>query len=232
MPRINRPIESIERLEPWQKISLFNLHIKSIYQKLRSEFGKVVTPLHFTKDYELCIAVILSAQCTDERVNQISPALFSAFPSLNSFVTATPQEIEPYIFSTGFYHNKAKSISGFAKMLSSKYGGILPQTLDEMIQLPGFGRKTANVVLSELYGIVEGIVVDTHVKRISYLLGLTKYKDPIRIEKELMEKIPHKYWKALPLYFVFHGRKTCIARKPKCLQCQLSKLCPSSSEKN
>ncbi len=232
MPRIKKPIESIERLEPWQKIFQYNLHIKTIYHKLKLEFGKVETPLHFNKEYELCIAVILSAQCTDERVNQISPALFSAFPSLESFVSANPKEIEPYIFSTGFYHNKAKSISGFARMLYLKFGGILPRTLEEMTQLPGFGRKTANVVLSEVYGIVEGIVVDTHVKRISYLLGLTKYKDPIRIEKDLMEKIPQKYWKALPLYFVFHGRKTCIARKPKCYQCKLSELCPSRLEKN
>lgn len=213
--------------EPWERIKDYKSHTQSIYKILTKEFGKVETPLTYNNDYELCIAVILSAQCTDERVNQVTPALFSAFPSLESFANARPIDIEPYIFSTGFYHNKAKSIVGFAKMLYHEFHSILPKTLDEMTKLPGFGRKTANVVLSEVYGIVEGFVVDTHVRRITYLLGLTQFKDPIRIEKEIMEKVPKRYWDALSLYLIFHGRKTCIANRPKCDECKLSKLCPS-----
>ncbi|MCC5814820.1 MAG: endonuclease III [Leptospira sp.] len=215
--------------EPWERIQDYTSHTKKIYSKLESMFGEVETPLYYTKDYELSIAVILSAQCTDERVNQVTPALFEAFPSLESIANAPLKEIEHYIFSTGFYHNKAKSIKGFANMLLHEYKGVLPKTLDEMTKFPGFGRKTANVVLSEVYGIVEGFVVDTHVKRLTYRLGLTQYKDPIRIEKEIMEKVPKKFWNNLSLYLIFHGRQTCDSRKPNCARCELVNICPSKN---
>lgn len=231
-PKVDRSSTIYEVISnPWELVKDYQSHTKSIYKILTKEFGKVETPLTYTKDYELCIAVILSAQCTDERVNQVTPALFEAFTSLDSFANAEPKDIEPFIFSTGFYHNKAKSIVGFAKMLYGEFQSKLPKTLEEMTKLPGFGRKTANVVLSEVHGIVEGFVVDTHVRRITYLLGLTKFKDPIRIEKEIMQKVPKKYWDALSLYLIFHGRKTCIANRPKCTECKLSKLCPSSLTK-
>lgn len=214
-------------MSPWKQISDYPNHIQKIYKILEEEFGSVETPLHYKKDYELAIAVILSAQCTDERVNQVTPDLFRAFPSLESFAEASLSEIEKYIFSTGFYRNKAKSIHGFANMLIHEFGSQLPKTLDEMTRLPGFGRKTANVVLSEVHGIVEGFVVDTHVRRLTGRLGLTQYKDPIRIEREIMEKVPREYWNNLSLYLIFHGRKTCDSRKPRCGDCSLSHLCPS-----
>ncbi|TGK24836.1 endonuclease III [Leptospira yasudae] len=200
-----------------------------IFSLLRKEFGEVATPLHFQKDYELAIAVILSAQCTDERVNQITPALFKAFPSLESFANADLKEIETLIFSTGFYRNKAKSIQGFAKKLLNDFGGKIPKTIAELITLPGFGRKTANVVLSEVHGRVEGIVVDTHVNRISKVLGLTTKTDPVQVEKDLMALLPEKYWRDISLYLIFLGRKSCKAHRRFCEDCILKKDCPSSS---
>lgn len=195
---------------------------------MRKEFGKVETPLHYQKDYELSIAVILSAQCTDERVNQVTPGLFKSFPSLESFAEAELPEIEKLIFSTGFYHNKAKSIRGFARTLLNEFGGKLPRTIAELTQLPGFGRKTANVVLSEVHGIVEGIVVDTHVNRLSKVLGLTKSNDPVQVEKDLMNLLPKKYWRDISLYLIFLGRKCCKAHRTFCEDCVLKIECPSS----
>ncbi|TGK35189.1 endonuclease III [Leptospira gomenensis] len=199
-----------------------------IFSLLRKEFGKVETPLHYQKDYELSIAVILSAQCTDERVNQVTPGLFKSFPSLESFAEAELPEIEKLIFSTGFYHNKAKSIRGFARTLLNEFGGKLPRTIAELTQLPGFGRKTANVVLSEVHGIVEGIVVDTHVNRLSKVLGLTKSNDPVQVEKDLMNLLPKKYWRDISLYLIFLGRKCCKAHRTFCEDCVLKIECPSS----
>ncbi len=229
LPKARSRFSSQDRLQPWETIRHYSRHIQKIYKILSEEFGKVKTPLSYHKEYELGIAVILSAQCTDERVNQVTPALFQAFPTLESFAKADLKELETYIFSTGFYRNKARSIQGYAKVLLERFGGRLPKTLEELTQLPGFGRKTANVVLSAVHGIAEGFVVDTHVKRIAYRLGLTRYKDPIRIEREIMEKVPQPYWDQLSLYLIFHGRKTCYAKKPNCSECRLRTLCPSSS---
>ncbi|XMT35728.1 Endonuclease III [Leptospira interrogans] len=200
-----------------------------IFSLLRKEFGKVSTPLHFQKDYELAIAVILSAQCTDERVNQVTPALFKAFPTLESFASSDLKTIETLIFSTGFYRNKAKSIQGFAKKLLNDFDGKIPKTIPELITLPGFGRKTANVVLSEVHGLVEGIVVDTHVNRLSKVLGLTTKNDPVQVEKDLMSLLPEKYWRDISLYLIFLGRKSCKAHRRFCEDCILKKDCPSSS---
>lgn len=219
---------SAKKREPWKEIGNYSLHFQKVYSILKKKFGKVETPLLYREPYQLGIAVILSAQCTDERVNQVTPGLFQAFPRLEDFAAARPEEIEPYIFSTGFYRNKAKSIHGFASMLINEFGGSLPKTLEEMTRLPGFGRKTANVVLSEIHGIVEGFVVDTHVKRLTYRLGLTRFSDPIRIEREIIEKVPQKYWNNLSLYLIFHGRKTCMARNPNCQGCEMVSFCPSS----
>ncbi len=205
-------------------------YIRELYRLLRKEFGEVETPLHFKQPHELAIAVILSAQCTDERVNQVTPELFKTFPSLQSFADAKLQDIETKIFSTGFYRNKAKNIQGFAKLLLKDYGGVIPQTLEEAILLPGFGRKTANVVLNELYGVSDGFVVDTHVKRLTKRLGLTNQTDPVKIEKEIMETVPREYWRNLSLYLIFLGRKNCAARRTDCPSCVLAKICPSYSE--
>ncbi|TGN16775.1 endonuclease III domain-containing protein [Leptospira ilyithenensis] len=203
--------------------------IQNLYSLLSDEFGVVETPLTYSQPHELAIAVILSAQCTDARVNEVTPELFKTFTSLESFAKAELVDIEKKIFSTGFYHNKAKNIQGFARMLVSKFGGVIPRTLEEAILLPGFGRKTANVVLSELYGISEGFVVDTHVKRLTKKIGLTEASDPVKIEREMMELIPKEYWRNLSLYLIFLGRKNCQARRTECSTCCLSKICPSYS---
>lgn len=202
-----------------------------INKRLKKHFGPVQCPLHYNKDYELCIAVILSAQCTDERVNQVTPNLFKKFTTLNSFANADLKEIEELIFSTGFYKNKAKSIKGFAIKLLEDHKGKLPKTIEELIKLPGVGRKTANVILNEIHKISEGIVVDTHVKRISKLFRLTKSEDPVRIEKDLMKEVEEKYWMDFSLYLIFLGRKFCKAHKTECEGCPLNDICPSSKVK-
>lgn len=201
---------------------------KEVNKRLKKYFGPVSCPLHYTKDYELCIAVILSAQCTDERVNTVTPALFERFTSLEAFANADIPEIEKLIFSTGFYKNKAKSIQGFASLLIEKHAGKLPKTIAELIKLPGVGRKTANVILNEIHKISEGVVVDTHVKRISNVLKLTKSENPAIIEKDLMKKIERKYWMDFSLYLIFLGRKFCKAHKTECEGCPLNDICPSS----
>ncbi|TGM59390.1 endonuclease III domain-containing protein [Leptospira vanthielii] len=204
--------------------------ITEVYRLLAAEFGEVETPLHFSKPYELAIAVILSAQCTDERVNTVTPELFRSFPTLESFANAPLTSIEKKIFSTGFYKNKAKSIQGFARMVLNEYGGTIPNTMDEAIKLPGFGRKTANVVLAEIYGVVEGFVVDTHVKRLTKRLGFTQKTDPVQIEREMLKITPKEICRNLSLYLIFLGRKNCQARRTFCSTCPLSSLCPSFSE--
>lgn len=173
--------------------------------------------------------MILSAQCTDERVNEVSPHLFAAFPSLEALASAPLAKIEKIIYPTGFYRNKAKSVSGFANMLLNEYDGKLPKSIQELIKLPGIGRKTANVVLNEIHGISEGFVVDTHVKRVSKKLGLTEESDPVKVEKDLMKTVQAEYWMDLSLYFIFLGRKYCKAHRTFCETCVLNKECPSSS---
>lgn len=201
-----------------------------IFAFLKKEFGQVSTPLKYSKPYELCVAVILSAQCTDERVNAVTPELFRKFPTLESFAYANPQELEQAIYSTGFYKNKAKSIIGFCKKLLEEYKGILPKTIQELITFPGVGRKTANVILNEIYGISEGIVVDTHVSRLSRVLGLTENKNPEKIEKDLMEITPKERWRDLSNLLILHGRKICQAKKPNHQECVLFEICPSNNE--
>ncbi|MDX1958713.1 MAG: endonuclease III [Leptospiraceae bacterium] len=200
-----------------------------IYQKLKKEFGEVSCPLHYSAPHELAIAVILSAQCTDERVNLVTPKLFLEFPTLVSFAESNPKKLEELIYSTGFYRSKAEKIRGFAIMLLEEFDGVLPKTLEELTKLPGFGRKTANVILNELYGISEGIVVDTHVKRITKILGLTQNTDPEKIELDLMKVFSKKHWKDISLYLIFLGRKYCKAHARDCKNCPLRKICPGSS---
>ncbi|MCB1142173.1 MAG: endonuclease III [Leptospiraceae bacterium] len=209
------------------KISSFT---NKIYKILEAEYGKVSCPLHYKKPHELAIAVILSAQCTDERVNLTTPELFKRYPTLEDFANASPEDLEKLIFSTGFYKNKTKSILGFSKKLLNEYRGKLPESIQELIEFPGIGRKTANVLLNELYNKSEGIVVDTHVKRISKLLGLTVSQDPIQIERDLMSKFHQDQWLNISLYFIFLGRSTCSARNRQCSICILKKICPSNQE--
>ncbi len=202
-----------------------------VYSLLKKEFGDVSCPLHFTQNHELAIAVILSAQCTDERVNQVTPELFKRYPTLEAFSKADLTELETLIYSTGFYKNKAKSILGFSKQLIKNFNSELPKTIEELTTLPGIGRKTANVILNEIYKITEGIVVDTHVKRISKILTFTKETDVVKIEQDLINIFPKKYWLNISLYIIFLGRKYCKAGRPDCNNCVLQKICPGAKIK-
>jgi len=195
---------------------------------LEKEYLHSRTALAFETPLQILIATILSAQCTDERVNRLTPALFKKYPDAEAFAKADRAELEKDIRPTGFFRNKAKSIIGAAAKIVSDFGGRVPDTMAELIRLPGVARKTANIVLSSAYRKAEGIAVDVHVKRLSGRLGLSKQEDPEKIERDLMEIVPKKHWLDFNYLLVNHGRKTCPARKPKCPECKLVKLCPSA----
>ena len=182
--------------------------------------------LDFTNAYELAVATVLSAQCTDVRVNQVTPALFKKYPSPLELSQARIEDVEEIIRPTGFFHNKAKNIIGLANAVMERYGGEIPGVLEELVTLPGVGRKTANVVLGNAFG-VPGLTVDTHFKRVSKRLGLTRSDDPVQIEREMMEIVPTEEWTMFSRRIIFHGRRVCKARKPLCSQCGLKEVCPS-----
>ena len=196
--------------------------IRKILQKI---YPEAKTQLFHHNPFELLVATILSAQCTDKQVNQVTPVLFKRFKTPAEFARAPLTAIEQLIRPTGFFHNKAKNIKNCAKVLLEKHNGKMPQTLEELVKLPGVGRKTANVVLGAAFGI-PGIVVDTHVARISNRLGLTANKNPVKIERDLMDLIPRRAWNDFCLRLIFFGRSTCTARRPKCPTCPVGKLCP------
>ena len=195
---------------------------------LRQHYPRAKTSLSYRSVHQLMVATILSAQCTDERVNMVTPALFKKYRSIEAFAGADLKELAEDIFTTGFHNQKAKSIINSAKAILSQHGGKVPRTLDELVKLPGVGRKTGSVILGNAWGIAEGIVVDTHVGRISRLLGFTKEKDAVKVEKDLMKIIEHKDWIDLSHMLILHGRATCVARRPDCSNCFLIKLCPSA----
>jgi len=203
-------------------------NIKKIIQVLKKEYPDAKIALRFKNVWQLLVATILSAQCTDARVNQVTPILFKKYKSVSDFAKADIKEFEKDIHSTGFYRNKAKGIIGSAKKILSDFKGAVPGTMDELTSLPGIGRKTANVILSSGFGKVEGIVVDTHVKRLSRLLGLTVNSDPGKIEQDLMKLIPREDWDAVSHLLILHGRSVCKARRPLCGDCRINKLCPSA----
>ena len=184
--------------------------------------------LHHRNAFELLVATILSAQCTDERVNKVTPALFARFPTPADMAGADIIELEELVKSTGFYRNKAKNIQGAARRIVEAYEGEVPQTMDDLLTLPGVARKTANVVRGVCFGLADGVVVDTHVKRLSQRLGLTKQTTPEKIERDLMKLTPKNEWINLSHLLIFHGRQVCDARKPKCGACTLVELCPSA----
>jgi endonuclease-3 len=192
---------------------------------LRKIYPEVQTQLFHDNPFELLVATILSAQCTDKQVNQVTPVLFKRLKTPGDFAAASLKTIEKLIRPTGFFHNKAKNIKNCAQALLETHNSEVPQTLEELVELPGVGRKTANVVLGAAFGI-PGVVVDTHVARISNRLGLTTYQNPVKIEYDLMALIPKKAWNDFCLQLIYFGRSTCMARKPKCHQCPLEKLCP------
>jgi endonuclease-3 len=185
------------------------------------------TELNFKNPLELLIATILSAQCTDKRVNMVTPLLFKKYRSAKDYAAAPPAELEDAIKSTGFFRNKTKSIRAATSTIARKFGGKVPDSMEKLRELPGVGRKTANVVLGNAFGVNEGIVVDTHVIRLSGRLGLTKQKDPEKIEQDLMKLVPKKYWAVWSHWLIWHGRRRCYARKPDCANCEVFRLCPS-----
>jgi len=204
--------------------------IAAILQRLAEAYPNVECALHHRNAWELMVATILSAQCTDARVNMVTPGLFKKFPTPTDFAHAPLVEIEEQIRSTGFYHNKAKSLNGAARRLVSEYSGKVPQTMEELLTLPGVARKTANVVLGVAFQKAVGVVVDTHVLRLSRRLELTKATEPIQVEKDLMKIIPQDHWIAFSHEMIHHGRQVCIARKPRCIDCTLEPLCFSSDK--
>jgi len=201
-------------------------------RRMARELALIHPDAHCELDYssplQLAVATILSAQCTDVRVNLVTPVLFKAFPDPESLADADPTVVEDIIKSTGFFRNKAKSLLGMARALVERHGGRVPDTMDALVKLPGVGRKTANVVLGNAFGKNEGIVVDTHVQRISGLLKLTREKTPEKIELALMPLVPRPKWTVFSHLLILHGRKTCIARRPRCGECRISDLCPSA----
>ncbi|MBM4131196.1 endonuclease III [bacterium] len=201
----------------------------AIIAALRAEFPDTRCSLAHGDDWQLLVATILSAQCTDARVNQVTPGLFRRFPTPADFAAAPLAEIEEAIRSTGFYRNKAKSLQGAARHLLERHGGRLPADIDELVEVPGCGRKTANVVLGEVHGEPAGVVVDTHVGRISRKLGLTDQDDPVRAERQLNECVPRADWRDFGHLLIDHGRKTCRARAPKCDDCGLYRWCLARS---
>ncbi|MCJ7629892.1 MAG: endonuclease III [Longimicrobiales bacterium] len=199
-----------------------------IFELLEREYPEAMTALAHRNPFELAVATILSAQCTDERVNQVTPELFRRYPDPVALASATRDELEQVVHSTGFFRNKAKNLIGMARALIGEHGGELPRTLAELTRLPGVGRKTANVILGNAFGIDEGVVVDTHVKRLARRMGFTKETNPERVEMDLMELFPRERWTPLSHLLIFHGRGPCPARKPRCHECGVAQLCPAS----
>jgi endonuclease III len=193
---------------------------------LAAEYPDATCALKYSNPLELLIATILSAQCTDVRVNMVTPALFKKHPTAAAYAAAKRPELETAIQSTGFFRNKAKNIQECCRQLVDEYGGTVPQSIDELVKLPGVGRKTANVVLGTAHGIASGVVVDTHVTRLSQRLGLTKQKDAVKIERDLMSLLPAREWVDFSHRLIHHGRRICMARNPKCDECVLNVVCP------
>ena len=199
--------------------------VAEILKRLNERYGLVTCALHHSNAWELLVATILSAQCTDVRVNMVTPGLFKKYPTPQHFAALKPEELEDDIRSTGFFRNKSKSIVGAAKAIVERFGGQVPKTMDELLTIPGAARKTANVVLGSWFGIADGVVVDTHVHRISRRLELTKNDDPRTIEQDLMKVIPRDRWILFSHQVIHHGRALCIARNPKCAECPLENIC-------
>lgn len=196
--------------------------------RLEDCYEDLTLTLDHSSALELLVATILSAQCTDARVNQVTPALFERFPTAEDYAAADREELEEYVRKTGFYRNKARHIQEMAARLVADHDGEVPGSMEELVELPGVARKTANVILSNWFGVHEGVVVDTHVKRVARRLGLTGETDPVKIERDLMELLPRQAWRPFAWRLILHGRTTCGARKPNCAACELADLCPSA----
>ena len=203
--------------------------VEQIIALLRTTYPDAECALLYRNAWELLVSTILSAQCTDKRVNMVTPALFARFPSVEAFAAASREDLETEIRSTGFFRNKAKNIQGAAHVMLEKFGGAVPKTMAELLELPGVARKTANVVLGVAFQVADGIVVDTHVSRLSQRMKLTREKDPTKIERDLMQVVPQADWIDIGHLLIHHGRALCTARKPACSECPLQDLCPSAA---
>ena len=204
--------------------------VAAILMKLDEAYPAATCELQHENPFELLISTILSAQCTDTRVNQVTETLFKKYPSPEAFAYATPRELEQDVRPTGFFRNKTKSIMGASKAIVEQFGGRVPRTMEEMLTLPGVARKTANVVLGTAYGIPSGVVVDTHVQRLSERLDLSRNSEPKKIEQDLMGVIPQERWILFSHQLIWHGRRVCQARKPKCAACNLERICRSQDK--
>ena len=205
------------------------LYALEVFSRLKRAYPDAHTELDYETALELLMATILSAQCTDRRVNMVTPLLFLTFPTAASLADAPQEKLEEIIKSTGFFRNKTKSLIGLGKALVERHDGEVPNSMEALVKLPGVGRKTANVILGNAFGKNEGVVVDTHVGRLSLRLGLTKETDPVKVEQDLMRLFPRENWTLLAHLLIFHGRRVCIARAPKCEICVLNDICPSST---
>lgn len=200
----------------------------AILDRLEAAHPEATCALSHRNPYELVMATILSAQCTDERVNQVTPVLFARYPDANALAAAVPEDVEEIIRSTGFFRAKARSLIGCAAGLVERHGGQVPGRMEDLVKLPGVGRKTANVVLGVAFGTPEGVVVDTHVLRLSQRLGWSRHDTPEKVETDLMRVLPREHWDRVSHTLIFHGRRVCSARKPACAACSVSELCPSA----
>jgi endonuclease III len=203
-------------------------HALEVLARLKKEYPDARTELDFETPFQLLIATILSAQCTDKRVNLVTPALFREFPTARDLAGAEVARLEEMIRTTGFFRNKTKSLLGMSAALVERHGGEVPRTMGELVELPGVGRKTANVVLGNALDASEGVVVDTHVGRLAIRLGFTNETDPVKVEQVLMRLLPREDWVRVSHLLIFHGRRVCVARAPKCAACVLNDICPSS----
>jgi len=226
-PAVSKSAPRKKSTRPRGKAAL-GAHATLLLERLLERYPDAHCALDFRNAYELLCATILSAQCTDKRVNMVTPALFARYPDAAALAEANPEELEEIIRSTGFYRSKAKSLIGMAQALVARHGGQVPEDMDSLVVLPGVGRKTANVVLGDAFAKQEGIVVDTHVTRLSNRLGLTKHDDAVKIEQALLPLFPREQWTKISHLLIDHGRQVCDARKPRCADCILADVCPSS----
>lgn len=203
-------------------------YVADLIARLREAYPDAHCALDYETPIQLLAATILSAQCTDERVNMTTPALFARYPTTEALAAAAQDDVEELVRPTGFYRQKARYIREAAQIILSDHGGEVPQEMDELLRLPGVARKTANVVRGEIYGLADGITVDTHVKRLAGRLGLTTATDPVKVERDLMAIIPRESWIEISHLLIFHGRRVCAARKPACAACPLNDVCPSA----
>jgi endonuclease-3 len=213
--------------EARRKVGPKKLRIKPVIERLAVEHADATIALTFANELELLVSVMLSAQTTDVNVNRVTSTLFRKYKQPEDYLAVPQEELERDIFATGFYRQKAKSLRGTMRVLLEEFDGVVPRTLDELVRLPGVGRKTANVVSAEL-GNPGGVVVDTHVRRLSQRLGFTKEEDPVKIELDLIKLVPREDWHRFPHLLIWHGRRVCIARRPRCEDCVINDLCPSS----